>query len=261
MVYFSIYQSSYAQLLATTTLIKLVTRTPSALSLAQRLDIRNYVLNYLATRPRLAPFVTQALVQLYARITKLGWFESIKEDYLFRNVISQIKPFIQVKMISFFLFYLMINLFQESNSVEYCIIGVQILSQLTCEVNQISSDEASRSITKQRKVASSFRDTMLFEIFQISHDFLSKALESWKTTNFENKDQQTLIHNLLRLSLSCLSFDFIGTTPDESSDDLSTVQIPTNWKPAFLDYNTLQLFFDLYCSLPPALSPLVSINC
>lgn len=127
-------------------------------------------------------------------------------------------------------------------------------------MNQISGDEASRSIAKQRKIASSFRDNMLFEIFQISHDFLRKALDSWKNTNFQDKEQQTLIHNLLRLSFSCLSFDFIGTSPDESSDDLSTVQIPTNWKPAFLNYNTLQLFFDLYRSLPSALSPLVSWN-
>ena len=147
---------------------------------------------------------------------------------------------------------------KESNSVEYCIIGVQILTQLTCEVNQISGDEASRSIAKQRKIASSFRDTLLYEIFQISHDFLRRALEIWKNTNFEDTNQKTLIHHLLRLSLSCLSFDFIGTSPDESSDDLTTVQIPTNWKPAFLDFNTLQLFFDLYRCLPSALSPLVS---
>lgn len=235
--------SSYAQLLAATTLTKLVSRTPSALSPQQRLDIRNYILNYLATRGKLAPFVTQALVQLYARITKTGWFECVKDEYVFKNVLPQIRPFLQ-----------------ESNSVEYCIIGVQILSQLTCEVNQISGDEASRSIAKQRKIASSFRDSLLYEIFQISHDYLRRALESWKNTNFEDQNQKTLIHHLLRLSLSCLSFDFIGTSPDESSDDLTTVQIPTNWKPAFLDFNTLQLFFDLYRCLPSALSPL-ALSC
>ena len=30
------------------------------------------------------------------------------------------------------------------------------------------------------------------------------------------------------------------------SDDLCTVQIPTSWRPAFLEFSTLQLFFDLY---------------
>lgn len=35
-------------------------------------------------------------------------------------------------------------------------IGVQLLSQLTCEMNQISEVEANRSLTKHRKIASSF---------------------------------------------------------------------------------------------------------
>ncbi|KAI1278048.1 Exportin-7 [Halotydeus destructor] len=235
--------SSYAQLLAATTLTKLVGRTPCTLSVQQRLDIRNYVLNYLASRPKLAPFVIQALVQLYARITKLGWFETDKDEYPFRTIIPQIRPFLQAE-----------------GSVEYCIIGVQLMSQLTCEVNQISGNEASRSITKQRKIASSFRDSHLYEIFQISHDLLRRALEGWKQRAAHDETQYNLVSHLLRLSLNCLSFDFIGTSPDESSDDLSTVQIPTSWRPAFLDYNTLQLFFDLYHALPPSLAS-ISLSC
>lgn len=58
-------------------------------------------------------------------------------------------------------------------------------------------------------------------------------------------------------ALNCLTFDFIGTSVDESSDDLGTVQIPTSWRPAFLDFSTVQLFFDLYASLPATLSPVV----
>lgn len=57
----------------------------------------NYVLNYLATRPKLATFVTQALIQLYARITKLGWFDCQKDEYVFRNVITDVTRFLQVR--------------------------------------------------------------------------------------------------------------------------------------------------------------------
>ena len=57
-----------------------------------------------------------------------------------------------------------------------------------------------------------------------------------------------------------MTFDFIGTSTDESSDDLCTVQIPTSWRPAFLEFSTLQLFFDLYSALPASLSPL-SLSC
>lgn len=78
------------------------------------------MLNYLATRPKLATFVTQALIQLYARITKLGWFDCQKDDYVFRNAITDVTRFLQ-------------------DSVEYCIIGVTILSQLTNEINQVSA--------------------------------------------------------------------------------------------------------------------------
>ena len=65
---------------------------------------------------------------------------------------------------------------------------------------------------------------------------------------------------LLRLAHNCLTFDFIGTSTDESSDDLCTVQIPTSWRPAFLEFSHLQLFFDLYSALPSTLSPL-ALSC
>ena len=55
-----------------------------------------YVLNYLATRPKLPNFVIQALVTLFAKITKLGWFDCEKEEYVFRNVVSDTSKFLQV---------------------------------------------------------------------------------------------------------------------------------------------------------------------
>lgn len=232
--------SSYAQLLASTTLTKLVSRNPNNLTLRQRVDIKDYVLQYLATHPKLEGFVTQALVQLFARITKLGWLDADKDEYVFQNVITQLRGFLQVNM----------------GNLEYCVIGVQLLSQLTCEINQIIEAEANKSLTKQRKIATSFRDTQLYEIFQLACDLLRRVLESWKSCSYKDETQHSLMNHLLRLAYNCISFDFIGTSPDESSDDLCTVQIPTSWRPAFLDFNTIQLFFDLYHCLPSSLSPL-----
>ncbi|CAJ0949288.1 unnamed protein product, partial [Ranitomeya imitator] len=253
--------SSYSQLLAATCLTKLVSRTSNPLPLEQRIDIRNYVLTYLATRPKLASFVTQALIQLYARITKLGWFDNQKDEYVFRSVIVDVTRFLQ-------------------DSVDYCVIGVSILSQLTNEINQA---DATHPLTKHRKIASSFRDSSLFDIFTLSCNLLKQA--SGKSLLLSDGSQQDLLMQLLKLTHSCLNFDFIGTSTDESSDDLCTVQIPTSWRsgergagartdgefggvtsrshavfivsPAFLDSSTLQLFFDLYHSIPPNFSPLV----
>jgi exportin-7 len=109
----------------------------------------NYVLQYLYSQPKLATFVVQGLVTLFARITKLGWFDTKEEDFVFRNVISDVTKFLQ-------------------GSAEHCMMGVQLLSQLTCEMNQISEADANRSLTKHRKIASSFRDSQLFEVFQLS---------------------------------------------------------------------------------------------
>uniref|UniRef100_A0A674BU62 Exportin 7 n=1 Tax=Salmo trutta TaxID=8032 RepID=A0A674BU62_SALTR len=153
--------SSYSQLLAATCLSKLVSRTSNPLPLEQRIDIRNYVLNYLATRPKLAEFVTQALIQLYSRITKLGWFDCQKDDYVFRNVIADVTRFLQ-------------------DSVEHCIIGVTILSQLTNEINQLNlclcvQADTSHPLTKHRKIASSFRDSSLFDIFTLSCNLLKQV--------------------------------------------------------------------------------------
>ncbi|XP_013418975.1 exportin-7 isoform X1 [Lingula anatina] len=236
--------SPYAQLLAASTLTKLVSRPNQILPLEQRVDIRNYVLNYLATRPKLLNFVTVALVQLFARITKLGWFDVSKDEYVFRNVIDDVGKFIQ------------------SGSSQHVMIGVQLLAQLVSEMNQVSEhwqtendlSEASRSLTKHRKTVSSFRDTQLFQIFQLACSLLRTAAGNIKNLDFGDDSQTGLLSHTLKLTLNCLTFDFLGTSTDESSDDLCTVQIPTSWRSAFLDFSTLQLFFDLYANLPPSLA-------
>ncbi|XP_035314479.1 ran-binding protein 17 [Cricetulus griseus] len=192
--------TSYAQLLAATCLSKLVTRI-SPLPIEQRIDIRNYIQNYVASQPKLAPFVIQALIQVIAKLTKLGWFEVQKDEFVFRDIIADVKRFLQ-------------------GTVGHCIIGVIILSELTQEMNLV----------------------------------LAKPL------NLQDQDQQNLVMQVLKLVLSCLSFDFIGSSADESADDLCTVQIPTTWRTIFLEPETLDLFFNLYHSLPPLLSQL-ALSC
>ncbi|KAJ8703972.1 hypothetical protein PYW07_013266 [Mythimna separata] len=226
--------SSYSQLLAATTLAKLISRSTASLSTQQRLDIRNYVLNYLAARPKLAPFVAQSLVSLFARITKLSWFDMIKEEYVFQNVINDITNFLR--------------------SQDQCTVGVQLLSQLVVEMNQVSEADANRSLAKHRKIASSFRDTQLFEMFRLSCSLLGTM--RGKPLELASANQNALVSALLRLAHNCLTFDFIGTTSDESSDDLCTVQIPTSWRPTFLESGTLDLFFELYHLLNGSLASL-----
>ncbi|XP_017403180.1 ran-binding protein 17 isoform X2 [Cebus imitator] len=223
--------TSYAQLLAATCLSKLVSRV-SPLPVEQRMDIRNYILNYVASQPKLAPFVIQALIQVIAKITKLGWFEVQKDHFVFREIIADVKKFLQ-------------------GTVEHCVIGVIILSELTQEMNLI---DYSRPSAKHRKIATSFRDTSLKDILVLACSLLKEVLA--KPLNLQDQCQQNLVMQVLKLVLNCLNFDFIGSSADESADDLCTMQIPTTWRTIFLKPETLDLFFNLYHSLPPLLSQL-----
>ena len=65
--------------------------------------IGNYVLQYLTTRIGLAGFVTQSLVQLVAKVTKYGWFDSDKgKVFLFRDLLDEVGKFLQVSYTSQF---------------------------------------------------------------------------------------------------------------------------------------------------------------
>ena len=125
---------------------------------------------------------------------------------------------------------------QSQTSTEQCIIGIRLLSELVVEVNQMDEIEMNRSITKHRKISSSFRDTQLLEIFTLSCNLLNQANQNIKalfssTADSNSVQERELLSNLLQLSLNCLLYDFIGTTSNEdTSDDLSTVQIPTTWR-------------------------------
>ncbi|KAH9752574.1 Importin N-terminal domain-containing protein [Citrus sinensis] len=174
----------YALMLASSSLLKQVTEHSLALQL--RLDIRNYLINYLAKRgPELQSFVTASLIQLLCRLTKFGWFD----DDRFRDLVKESTNFLS-----------------QATSDHYAI-GLKILNQLVSEMNQRQSAVASR-----------------------------------------------LQELALSLCLKCLSFDFVGTSIDESSEEFGTVQIPSAWRPVLEDPSTLQIFFDYYAITEAPLS-------
>uniref|UniRef100_A0A0R0K1I1 Importin N-terminal domain-containing protein n=1 Tax=Glycine max TaxID=3847 RepID=A0A0R0K1I1_SOYBN len=182
----------YALMLASSSLLKQVTEHSLAMKL--RLDIWTYLINYLATRgPELQPFVAASLIQLLCRVTKFGWFD----DDRFRDLVKE-----------------SMNFLSQATPGHYAI-GLKILSQLISEMNQAN---AGMPATNHRRVACSFRDQYLFQIFQISLTSLGQLKNDGKMV--VNQLQELA----LALSLKCLSFDFVGTSVDESSDEFGTVQ-------------------------------------
>lgn len=55
----------------------------------------------------------------------------------------------------------------------------------------------------------------------------------------------------LSLVVRCLNFDFIGTNPDESTEDVGTIQAPTAWRGLLSDSATTDLFFYFYANTEP----------
>mmetsp|Transcript_23338 Transcript_23338/g.78457 ORF Transcript_23338/g.78457 Transcript_23338/m.78457 type:complete len:1080 (-) Transcript_23338:139-3378(-) len=213
---------SYAQLVAANALRRLVTQNWNNSTAQQRLDMRNWVLNYLATNgPKVEGFVSSSLVQLLCRMTKMGWFD----EPVHQGITDEVNKFLHA-------------------SPKHCVIGLSILTQLVTEMNQPAQG---RSLTQHRKTASSFRDLSLLQIFQVALNTL-QSLHSGSVTAQDTLKLQELS---LQLALLCLSYDFIGTTFDEASEELGTIQVPSSWRSLMEDQTTMQLFWDMYLSSQP----------
>jgi exportin-7 len=169
----------------------------------------------------LANFVINSLIQLFANVTKYGWFDTLPRDgenvFIFREIIEDVSKFIQ-------------------SSTDKCIIGVRLLNDVVVKINNMDEIGMNRSLTKHRKILSSFRDTQLLEIFTMTCNLIKQANQNIKqiilNSQSGNNNESNLLQYLLQLCSDCLQFDFIGTTSnnDDTADDLSTIQIPMTWR-------------------------------
>ncbi|XP_045115534.1 exportin-7-like isoform X3 [Portunus trituberculatus] len=139
-------------------------------------------------------------------------------------------------------------------SADHCVMGVQLISQLIAEINEVSKPFAKKFLNKRSKTIQPFRDIRLFSIFQLSCTLLRTALGNVQTLSFADERVHALMTRVLQLAQRCLIFNSRETASDESGDEMVIVKIPTSWRPAFLDMSTVQLFFDLYAHLPATLS-------
>ena len=134
--------SQYAKVVASNSLTRLITTHWNNFTVPQRVDIRNYILAYLANQgPALQDFVVASIIQLVCRITKLGWFD----DPTHRELADDVTKFLQA-------------------TVDHCILGLKILNQL---VDELNIPTTGRTLTQHRKTSVSFRDVCLFKVFQL----------------------------------------------------------------------------------------------
>uniref|UniRef100_A0A7S4KJ54 Importin N-terminal domain-containing protein n=1 Tax=Guillardia theta TaxID=55529 RepID=A0A7S4KJ54_GUITH len=212
-------QQPYAQHFAATSMSKLLTIHWGRFSSQQKTDIRSYVFSFLANKgPSLQGFVVAALVNLLARITKLGWFQNPGHD-----VTEEVSQFL-------------------SASVDHCIIGLEILNELTLEMN---ANKTNLPLAVHRKKSISYRDKSLLQVLQIALQTLSRLL-SGSTGQITPEQDSKLREQSLKLSLACLSYDFFGTSSDDSTEDIGSVQVPTHWRSLIEDDNTLATLLQAY---------------
>ncbi|KAM9979902.1 hypothetical protein ACTFIZ_006158 [Dictyostelium cf. discoideum] len=197
-------------------LIKCVTSFWTSLTPNQKNDMKSNIWLYIESVQPLEQFALSLVFKLYSRVLKFSWTEENNK----KNIIVSVK-----------------NLMGKS--IEHHCIGLRILKDIISEFNEYIGEHL--TVLQHRNISISLRDNILLDIFCISLESLNYALANSMDDKFKSIRELAL-----DLSYSCLSFDFIKTTSIDSSEEILTVQIPSQWKSTFDENNPLELFFKIY---------------
>ena len=213
-------RNPHAILFAANGLMQLISANWSATSEGQRDGLKKSLSQFLAQNceqmysNQLWEQCMSFVMRLLCRIVKLSWLDGPK----YQKITEEIQPLI------------------ESNSLLHLVLGVDIYTLLTVDMQPTKGVQMSRL----RRTAMSFRDTALPVIFTSS----IRILRDFRA-NKPGYGDNRLMQKVLKLTNACLSFDFMGTIPDETADDQATVMIPYNWTNV-KDLSDPSLFFEIY---------------
>ncbi|KAI8977942.1 armadillo-type protein [Pilobolus umbonatus] len=219
--------SPYVQTFALSRMKQLVQAQFALFNQETKIQLRSFLLEYAFMHPDLMPFVISQLAGVMAHITLLGW----ADIEVYRNLYKDILQFIQA-------------------SVDHRIVGLQILAIMVQDTNPPSF---ARSAAKFRKAAGEFRDTQLLNICETAFKTLEGIVQH--SIAFSSVEQeQRLKDATLNLLIKCLSYDFNGTSSDESGEDIGIIQIPASWRSLFEKPEFLSTFFTAYRDFSPPYS-------
>ena len=216
----------HAILFSANGLIQLITTFWSSLSEAQREELKSFLMSFLASRCSemyASPLAEQAMsfmIRLLCRLVKLAWLDGPK----FQTITTDVQTLI------------------DSGSIAQAILAVDIYTTLTVEMQPTKGPQMAR----HRRTAMSFRDVSLASIFQTAMKILQSMMQG-KLNIADKAEEARLVHKVLKLVVGSLSFDFMGTMPDETADDQSTVMVPYTWTNV-KDLSYPGLFFTLYAA-------------
>ncbi|SAM09524.1 hypothetical protein [Absidia glauca] len=192
-----------------------------------KIQLRTFLLEYVFLHPDLMPFIITQLAGVLAQLTLLGWVDL--ESY--RNMHKDITQFIQA----------------SPASMDHRIVGMQILAVV---IQDINPPTFARGSGKFRRAAGGFRDTQLLDVFRLAYSTL-KDLNQRSLPFTSEYQEERLKEATLNVLVRCLSFDFNGTSVDESADDMGTIQVPANWRSIFENDSFVPTFFQAYANSRP----------
>lgn len=183
----------------------LALRWNSFASPADKLTQFNALVGAMLERSAAMPqYIVNTLAQTISRYARMGWLE----DEAYRSVVRLLTEAV-------------------GKDSYFCSLALNFFKELIAEVLEPIK---ARPLSAHRKMAINFRDTALFEIFRFTHYLIVKCAEL--------SNQQRL--SALQVFASCLSYDFLGISSDESAEDSVCVQIPLTWAPHVQDENLLK---------------------
>jgi exportin-7 len=243
--------SSATMHFALSSLTKILTHFWIAVPPTDRVAARSAVLAFLRARGGDAEIhVVNQTCLLLARMTKMGWFDSSPSDptmlpFHSMSVSSVTSPTSPAAPALHMPFQDMVADFQQfwntGNPQLICI----ALSGILELVSEMNTNRTLRSLAKHRRVAMAFRDASLLAVLNLSVQTLTFSRSGQIPFDSDARRLRT-IELALRLCGDCLSFDFIGASYEETSDDNTTIQIPNSWKGLFQDGQLVPTLCALY---------------
>lgn len=117
----------------------------------------------------------------------------------------------------------------------------KFMGMLIVEINDLN---ATQSYAEHRKTLVSFRDTVLNDLYSSALVILKELM------SLSNPASDAMfgirLDALLDLLLACLSYDFLGSQQQESTQDCNSIQVPSSWRCFFEDASNINVYFSVF---------------
>jgi exportin-7 len=213
---------SVAVFLGSQLLKRFLSETCNALSPAQLEELTTFLTETLQQRGlSLEPYVVNSLVSNLTFVVVQGLLESAALVRFPANLAAATRT-------------------AAPEAPPYARLVLAILESLVVEVGQLNPR---RTLAIHRRIAATFRDSCLLDIFTVAVESVEWVLCS------SGRASEDVTLAALRLTQAALSFDFVCMFPDDGEDS-PTASIPSTWRPILCKTGFFDMFWCLFENLP-----------